>query len=1195
MRSCRILVTLLLAGLAQLSAKAQLTPTDMMADSICINEIMVGNYDQFVDPSWNYGAWVELFNRSGQEMDFKGCWVSDDPDSLMKYHITEPHVLPPHGFLNLWFDHHDKYCPSQLRMSFDEDGGTFYLCDPYGHLILQADYPPAILRCSYARRTDGDNEWGYTGTPTPAATNGEQTLCSEQLAPPEVSHESCVFPQRLTITVTIPEGCTLRYTKDGSTPTKTHGTITRVGRFNLTETTVMRFRLFCDGMLPSDVVTRTYVNEAFDIPIPIVSIATNSTNLYSSELGIFTRGTNGRAGLGETTPCNWNMDWDRPLNFEFITAEGKGVINQEVTVKRNGAYSRRYTPYGFKVKAEKLLGDNRLRYQFFPHKPHLRHKQMVFRSAGNDYNSRLRDPAVQHIALLSGLNLDIQGYEPVVHFINGLYRGTINMREPNNKNYVFANYGYDEEEIDFFEMDGDSGYVQMAGDRTAWERLYTLAKTASNADSYREICTLLDIDEFCNYMAVEFYLGNDDWPKNNFKCWRPRAENGRFRVITYDIDHAFNLTDVFKSFANKKNWTWNPLYNEFSEPIPRITGEVEIVTIFLNLLKNAEFCRHFIDAFCIVAGSVYDPNRAEAILRELCTRVEDIQLQPDNGYGRNVSPWNTGNTLIERFHGRHAEMYPVLEASKAFGLAGVTPQDVSLSANTEGARLFVNDQIVPTGKLIGRLYPPIHLRAEAPAGYRFSQWKLVGGKVTGTQQTLIAPRSEWSYYDKGSLDATATWNTSAYNDSRWSKGNGPLGYAKDNTQFSTILDYGGDTSNRRTTFYFRHHLTLDEEPTADDVFQLGFSVDDGAIVYVNGTEAFRTNMPTGTVKYATFSSGASSNNPDQGTTTLNPTLFKRGDNVIAVEVHNNNKTSSDIYWDASLTLRRTVNTGTTMLGDTPELDLPEGAEMELQALFVRDEQAAATLPPVVINEVAASGSMFVNEHFKKEDWVELFNTTDEDIDLEGYYLSDDIDQPTKCCITSGEQQVSTILPAHGYRIVWCDKSPAVSELHASFKLANADQAYVVLTSPDRLWADTLIYCAHDGTESFGRFPDGTRQTYRFSRPTIEKWNTMTMLSERWQGEPVTGTGGDGISETMASRDGGLSIQPRSSALLIHSEEAQTATLSVYTLGGSMVMHTDVPMLDGRGEVNISLLARGTYVARITDSTGHSVATKFSRN
>ena len=133
----------------------------------------------------------------------------------------------------------------------------------------------------------------------------------------------------------------------------------------------------------------------------------------------------------------------------------------------------------------------------------------------------------------------------------------------------------------------------------------------------------------------------------------------------------------------------------------------------------------------------------------------------------------------------------------------MTPQDVSLSANTEGARLFVNDQIVPTGKLIGRLYPPIHLRAEAPAGYRFSQWKLVGGKVTGTQQTLNPSRSESSYYDKGSVDATATWNTSAYNDSRWSKGNGPLGYAKDNTQFSTILDYGGDTSNRRTTFYFR--------------------------------------------------------------------------------------------------------------------------------------------------------------------------------------------------------------------------------------------------------------------------------------------------------------------------------------------------------------------------------------------------------
>jgi len=197
-------------------------------------------------------------------------------------------------------------------------------------------------------------------------------------------------------------------------------------------------------MLPSNVVTRTYICEDFDIPIPIVSISTHPDNLYSDELGIFVRGVNGRAGLGQSTACNWNMDWDRPLNFEYLV-DGKEVINQEVSVKRNGAYSRAYTPYGFKIKAEKLLGDNRFRYQFFRFKPHLRHKQLVFRSAGNDYNCRVRDPSVQDIALRSGLNVDAQGYEPVVHFINGLYRGTINLREPNNKNFVFANYGYDDD------------------------------------------------------------------------------------------------------------------------------------------------------------------------------------------------------------------------------------------------------------------------------------------------------------------------------------------------------------------------------------------------------------------------------------------------------------------------------------------------------------------------------------------------------------------------------------------------------------------------------------------------------------------------------------------------------------------------------------------------------------------------------
>lgn len=61
----------------------------------------------------------------------------------------------------------------------------------------------------------------------------------------------------------------------------------------------------------------------------------------------------------------------------------------------------------------------------------------------------------------SGLDVDLQDYQPVCHYINGRFMGTINMREPNNRLNVYAHYGLDEDEIDLYEIDCDSGSTQQ--------------------------------------------------------------------------------------------------------------------------------------------------------------------------------------------------------------------------------------------------------------------------------------------------------------------------------------------------------------------------------------------------------------------------------------------------------------------------------------------------------------------------------------------------------------------------------------------------------------------------------------------------------------------------------------------------------------------------------------------------------------
>ena len=283
---------------------------------------------------------------------------------------------------------------------------------------------------------------------------------------------------------------------------------------------------------------------------------------------------------------------------------------------------------------------------------------------------------------------------------NGTYYGVINMREPNNKQHVYANYGLDDEEIDMYEIDADSGYLQMCGTRNAWIELYENARLAALPSYYKKVEQQLDIEAFCNYMAVELYLGSTDWPKNNLKAFRPVAEGGRFRFILYDLDHSFQTNDPFVLFASRQNYTFNTLYNE---SVSNITQEIEVVTIFLNLLKNTTFRKRFIDTYCLIAGSVFEPTRCAELMNRLANRVADMQVIA-NAYGTNASPWGTTSSVINSLNSRQQ---PLIEALKNYGpmnIRSVTPQVVSLSSSTSAARMTVNGIYVPTGKFNGQQF-----------------------------------------------------------------------------------------------------------------------------------------------------------------------------------------------------------------------------------------------------------------------------------------------------------------------------------------------------------------------------------------------------------------------------------------------------------------------------------------------------------
>jgi hypothetical protein len=163
--------------------------------------------------------------------------------------------------------------------------------------------------------------------------------------------------------------------------------------------------------------------------------------------------------------------------------------------------------------------------------------------------------------------------------------------------------------------------------------------------------------------------------------------------------------------------------------------------------------------------------------------------------------------------------------------------------------------------------------------------------VLNGQTTLISYGSTWKYRDNGSNQGTA-WRATGFNDASWASGPAQLGYGDGDE--ATVVSYGPNPNQKYITTYFRKAITV-ADPSAYSGLTLRIKRDDGAVVYINGTERYRTNMPGGTISYTTrASTDAADDGNTAQTVSLASSVLVAGNNVIAVEIHQNVRTSSDI-------------------------------------------------------------------------------------------------------------------------------------------------------------------------------------------------------------------------------------------------------------------------------------------------------------
>jgi hypothetical protein len=939
-----------------------------------INEIMASNIDCYFSPATNFDGWVEIRNKSDQDISLCNCYISDDENDLTKWGCPETMPLvPSHGYLVIWFDS-NSINPFEADFKLDVDGGTIFISDETGRILVSQDYPQSISRTSYARIDNGNN-WGVTCRPTPGFGNGIEGFFSIQSSDPIISQPSQLFDNSLTIKVDIPNHSKLIYTTDGSIPSENNGVISTDGMFPVSETTFLRFRLFESGKLPSNVVTRSYIKKEYDFTLPVVSIVSDNTYLYDDSVGILVKGKNGIPGNGSTDSCNWNRDWKRPAHFSYIM-EKKSDIEQDVIIEVAGGVSRLRPIKSLKINGNKLFGSKNLNYPFFIDKPYIRNRSLLLRNGGNNSSGMIKDAALQTLMQRAGLNLESQCYQPVMYYLNGELQGLMNIREPNNKHYVYANYGLDDDEIDMFKSSSEL----LCGDNLAYERWFHLSSQVKNDVVLEEISKIVDVDEYLTYIASQSFLGHHDgWPKGNYKFFRPK--DGKFRFISYDVDLAFENT-------------FSPLDNDFynSEKINKSAQ------IFVNMLSNDTFRRKFVDYVCIMGGAVFLSSHAEKLLDSLAFRIEKMMSIT------NKSPWNTINSIKESLKKQNEIIVNKMIDFDPLMLKDVKFVHAKMSSDTKGCVLFLNDVVIPYSNFDGIIFTPAKIKAIAPSGYNFVGWR----KNVGQEEFIS-------------------------NDS--------------------------------------------------------------------------------------------------------------------------------------------------------QIDAPN-SDFSLVACFVpmnEDEKNNVGIKPVMINEISPANDSFINDYYKKEDWIELFNTTSMPIDVEGMWLSDDSSNLKKYKISRNNSYVSTIIPPNGYLIIWCDKLEPIYSLHASFKL-DADGGNIYLTSADGANFDHLYYSQIDKSETVGRFPDGGKDFYRMDVPTIGRTNLYTTYMKK------EGKNTDINNNSIIVSDSEIKIKLEGRRLIVKTN-TKCADLRIFSVTGQ-VAYSKMISVNGIEEIDLNSLPKGCYYAKVTNDRNNSCVYKF---
>ncbi len=648
--------------------------------------------------------------------------------------------------------------------------------------------------------------------------------------------------------------------------------------------------------------------------LPTLSIVMNSDDIFGGN-GIY------------SNPERRGVDWERPASVELIYPDGNEGFQVNCGIRIQGGWFRPLSnakKNSFRLFFKRIYGPTKLQYPLFGDNAVDEFDTIVLRGGANDgyawngarYTEQYtRDEFGRSLQIAIG---NAGSHGNFVHlYINGIYWGLYNPCERPDHSFSADYYGGDKENWDAMHY-GQEGFEVINGDSDIWNQMLFMCRQAENSNqAYQELQGnnpdgtpntdyphLMDVPNYIDYLIVNIWGGNWDWPWKNWYAARDRSDNSTgFKFYCWDYENTIgNNLDRSPLYKNALN-------NNFSsagQPHQSLRENPEYQMLFADRVHKFFFNEGILTPESLIARYANMADTVERAIVAESTRWGDqhhsTPLTLEDWYDRD-SNYNDGRAgrdwilnyylpqrsdiVLQQF--RDAGLYPNVEAP-VFYINGLYQHGGQISTTD------IFSTTAPQGRIYYTLDGTDPRRPQGPQ-------ETVNGNTLVAENApkhVLVPTSQINDNWKGG---------GFFNDAAWQPSTGSpggIGYERSSGyQNYYSLDVEAQMYGQNTSCYIRIPFTLSAGELVDINFMtLKMRYDDGFIAYLNGAEVARRNF-SGT---PSWNSNASNQNDDSAAVSFENIDIsdfigdlQQGENLLAIHGLNISPTSSDFLISVELT------------------------------------------------------------------------------------------------------------------------------------------------------------------------------------------------------------------------------------------------------------------------------------------------------